>query len=156
MTPLRRSLLAVALSLGLLTLAPPLLADARSDVEAATAQWIDAFNRKSTTDIVKLYAPDAVFLGTSSAVIRDTPALVEEYFKSLGALGDASNAVGDHRVQVFGDVAINSGYYTLTRTQDGKTTQSPARFSFVYQKRGGKWLIVSHHSSALPQPPAAR
>ena len=100
--------------------------------------------------IVRLYAPDAVFLGTSSPVIRDTPALVEEYFGSLATLGDATNAVGEHRVQVFGDIAINSGYYTLTRRQDGKTTQSPARFSFVYQKRGGEWLIVSHHSSVLP------
>ena len=150
MTTLRRTHIAVALVLGLL--ATPLLADTRGDVEAATAQWIDAFNRKSATDIVKLYAPDAVFLGTSSPVIRDSPALVAEYFKSLATLGDASNAVGEHRVQVYGDIAINSGYYTLTRTQDGKTTQSPARFSFVYQKRGGKWLIVSHHSSAFPQP----
>ena len=132
-------------------MAAPAFADTRGDVEAATAQWIDAFNRKSATDIVKLYAPDAVFLGTSSPVIRDTPTLVAEYFKSLATLGDATNAVGEHRVQLFGDIAINSGYYTLTRTQDGRTTQSPARFSFVYQKRGGKWLIVSHHSSALPQ-----
>jgi uncharacterized protein (TIGR02246 family) len=125
-------------------------ADDRSDVEAATARWIDAFNRKSSADIVRLYAPDAVFLGTSSPVIRDTPALVAEYFAGLAALGDATNAVGEHRVQLLGDVAINSGYYTLTRTVDGKTTQSPARFSFVYQKRDGNWLIVSHHSSALP------
>jgi uncharacterized protein (TIGR02246 family) len=130
------------------------LADARGDVEAATARWIDAFNRKSIDDIVKLYAPDAVFLGTSSPVIRDTPALVREYFQSLATLGpDARNAVGEHRVQIYGDIAINSGYYTLTRTVDGKTTRSPARFSFVYQKRGGTWLIVSHHSSAMPAPP---
>ena len=89
-------------------------------------------------------------------MIRDSPTLVEEYFKSLATLGDATNAVGEHRVQVYGDIAINSGYYTLTRRQDGKTTQAPARFSFVYQKRGGKWLIVSHHSSAVPQAPAPR
>jgi len=154
MTTLRASLIASGLASLALTL--PAFADTRADVEAATAQWIDAFNRKSTADIVKLYAPDAVFLGTSSPVICDTPALVEEYFRSLATLGDATNAVGEHRVQIFGDVAISSGYYTLTRTQDGKTTRSPARFSFVYQKRGGKWLIVSHHSSAFPPPPAAR
>jgi uncharacterized protein (TIGR02246 family) len=154
MTMLRASL--IAFGLASLSLALPARADTRADVEAATAQWIDAFNRKSTADIVKLYAPDAVFLGTSSPVIRDTPALVEGYFRSLATLGDATNAVGEHRVQIFGDVAINSGYYTLTRKQNGKTTQSPARFSFVYQKRGGKWLIVSHHSSAFPPAPAAR
>ncbi len=144
--------LSLAVMVSVAACAPSLaLADARADVEAATAKWIDAFNRKSQADIVKLYAPDAVFLGTSSPVIRDDPKLVAEYFRSLATLGDdAKNAVGEHRVQIYGDMAINSGYYTLTRTQDGKLTQSPARFSFVYQKRGGEWLIVSHHSSAVP------
>ncbi len=146
-----------ALALGALALSftSGALADARTDVQAATAKWIDAFNRKSITDIVKLYAPDAVFLGTSSPVIRDSPELVRQYFGSLESLGDATNAVGEHRVQVYGDIAINSGYYTLTRRQDGRTTQSPARFSFVYQKRGDDWLIVSHHSSVMPAPPPA-
>jgi uncharacterized protein (TIGR02246 family) len=149
MTARRASLLMLGLLLSGAAL--PALGDTRAEVEAATARWIDAFNRKSSVDIVKLYAPDAVFLGTSSPVIRDTPALVTEYFGGLAALGDATNAVGEHRVQVLADdVAISSGYYTLTRTVDGKSTQSPARFSFVYQKRDGHWLIVSHHSSAFP------
>jgi hypothetical protein len=29
----------------------------------------------------------------------------------------------------------------------------PARFSFVYRNRDGRWLIVDHHSSAIPAPP---
>ncbi len=123
---------------------------ATADVESATQAWIDAFNRKSTTDIVALYARDAVFFGTSSPVLRDSPALVQDYFKGLADLGDATIATGDHRVQVFGDVAINSGYYTRTSVQNGKTVQNPARFNFVYQLRDGKWMIVEHHSSALP------
>jgi len=127
------------------------MADDRSDVEAATGRWISAFNRKSSTDIVALYAPDAVFFGTSSPVLRDKPELVREYFKSLATLGDAVITMGEHRVQVFGRVAINTGFYTRTAMQDGKEVKNPARFSFVYEKRGGQWLIVNHHSSAFPQ-----
>ena len=127
------------------------MADDRSDVEAATGRWISAFNRKSSADIVALYAPDAVFFGTSSPVLRDKPELVREYFKSLATLGDAVITMGEHRVQVFGRVAINTGFYTRTAMQDGKEVKNPARFSFVYEKRGGQWLIVNHHSSAFPQ-----
>jgi hypothetical protein len=58
--------------------------------------------------------------------------------------------MGEHRVQVFGDVAINTGFYTRTSVQDGKEVKNPARFTFVYQLRQGKWMIVEHHSSALP------
>jgi uncharacterized protein (TIGR02246 family) len=127
------------------------VADDRSDVEASTGRWIDAFNRRSSTDIVALYAPDAVFFGTSSPVLRDKPELVRDYFKGLATLGDAVISMGEHRVQVFGRVAINTGYYTRTSRENGKEVKSPARFSFVYEKRGGQWLIVNHHSSAFPQ-----
>lgn len=125
-------------------------ADDRSDVAATTMRWIDAFNRRSSSDIVALYAPDAVFFGTSSPVLRDKPELVREYFKSLATMGDAVISLGEHRVQLFGRVAINTGYYTRTAQQDGKAVKNPARFSFVYEKRGGQWLIVNHHSSAFP------
>ena len=130
--------------------APHVLADDRADVEAATQRWIGAFNRKSTDDIVALYAPDAVFFGTSSPVLRDSPVLVRDYFKGLANLGDSTIATGEHRVQLFGDVAINSGYYTRTSQENGKPVQAPARFTFVYARRAGQWLIVAHHSSALP------
>jgi uncharacterized protein (TIGR02246 family) len=135
---------------GLLGAAPPALADDRADVEAATQRWISAFNRKSTDDIVALYAPDAVFHGTSSPVLRDSPALVREYFNGLANLGNSTMATAEHRVQLLGDVAISSGFYIRSATDNGKTLQTPARFTFVYARRGGQWLIVAHHSSALP------
>jgi uncharacterized protein (TIGR02246 family) len=128
----------------------PLPADTLSDVEAATQQWISAFNRKDARGIVALYAKDAVFFGTSSPVLRDKPELVWDYFKGIADLGDATIATGEHRVQVFGDLAINTGFYTRSSMQNGKSVQNPARFTFVYQLREGKWMIVTHHSSALP------
>jgi hypothetical protein len=146
---IRRTLFAALL--GATLLAPvAVLADVRADVEAATQRWISAFNRKNSAEIVALYAPDAVFFGTSSPVLRDSPALVRDYFKGLANLGDATISTGEHRVQLFGSTAINSGYYTRKAMQDGQVVESPARFTFVYALRGGQWLIVAHHSSALP------
>ena len=111
---------------------------------------VDAFNHKSLPDIVALYAKDAVLFGTVSPVLRDSPELVLDYFATLPSLGDAVITVGDHRVQAFGNIAISTGYYTRSSTQDGKPVQHPARFTFVYEKRGKQWLIVNHHSSVLP------
>jgi uncharacterized protein (TIGR02246 family) len=121
-----------------------------AEIDAATQRWISAFNRKSSADIVALYAKDAVFFGTSSPVLRDKPELVQDYFKSLPSLGDATISLGEHRVQVFGDIAVSTGFYTRSAIEDGKTVSNPARFTFVYAKRDGHWLIVNHHSSALP------
>jgi hypothetical protein len=58
--------------------------------------------------------------------------------------------MGEHRVQLFGDVAVNTGYYILNTHRDGALVLLPARFTFVYQRRDGAWLIVEHHSSARP------
>jgi uncharacterized protein (TIGR02246 family) len=138
------------LALALLIVVAPVQADDAADIDATTAQWISAFNRKSTADIVALYAPDAVLFGTSSPVLRDKPALVREYFSTLPTLGNATISMGEHRVQVFGTTAVSTGFYTRSATQDGKVVNNPARFTFVYAKRDGRWVIVNHHSSALP------
>jgi uncharacterized protein (TIGR02246 family) len=147
--PLRAGSMLTAMLVALAT-ALPVQADDRADVEAATGKWLAAFNRKSSTDIVALYAPDAVFFGTSSPVLRDSPELVRDYFKNIATAGDFVINMEEHRVQVFGKVAINTGFYVRTVMQDGKPVRNPARFTFVYEKRGGQWLIVNHHSSALP------
>lgn len=123
---------------------------AAAEVRAATARWVDAFNRKDAQGIAALYARDAVLFGTSSPVLRDSPELIGEYFSSLPGLGDAVITVGEDRVQLFGDVAVHTGYYTRSATQEGRLVQNPARFTFVYAKRGGQWRILNHHSSALP------
>ena len=151
MTAQRLSSALLALVLVVVAAAPrPALATQAEDVVATARLWVDAFNRKSAPDIVALYAADAVFFGTSSPLLRDSPAKVADYFASLPTLGDATITLGEHRVQLFGDVAILSGYYTRSFVQGGQLTQNPARFTFVYAKRAGRWQIVNHHSSALP------
>jgi hypothetical protein len=62
-------------------------------------------------------------------------------------------AFGDQLIRVYGDTAVNTGYYTFSYVKDGQAQTIPARYSFVYVKQGGKWLIVDHHSSAMPAPP---
>jgi hypothetical protein len=52
----------------------------------------------------------------------------------------------------FGNMAVNTGRYTLSYTQEGEEVVVPARFTFTYQLQGGKWIIVDHHSSAVPTP----
>jgi len=141
------------LAIALLLATGVVRADTVSDVKAATGKWLDAFNRKSVTDIVALYAKDAVFFGTSSPVLRDKPELVLDYFKTIPTLGDDVITVSDSRVQVYGKVAIHTGFYTRSSTREGPLVQSPARFTFVYEQRKGQWVLVNHHSSALPAPP---
>jgi hypothetical protein len=55
-------------------------------------------------------------------------------------------------VRVYGNTAVNTGYYTFSYTKDGETKTIPARYSFTYVKDGDTWVIVDHHSSSVPAP----
>jgi len=126
-------------------------------VAAATQAWIDAMGSHDPERVVALYDPDAVLWGTTSPKIRDTPAAVRDYFDLLTRVPpDYKGVLGEQRIRVFGDIAINTGTYTFfgpARDAAGKPLVRPARFSFVYRNRNGRWLIVDHHSSAVPAPP---
>ena len=128
-------------------------AAAADDVAAATRAWAEAYNSRDPRQLLALYAPDAVFWGTSSPTLRDTPEAIADYFKTAPAQPNARVELGPSRVRVWGETAANTGSYTFTDVRDGQTVRRPARFSFVYRRVDGRWLIVDHHSSAVPAAP---
>jgi hypothetical protein len=82
------------------------------------------------------------------------PAALRAYFvTAFKVLPGLKVAFGDQLIRVYGNAAVNTGYYTFSYTKDGETKSLPARYSFTYVKSGERWLIVDHHSSAMPSPP---
>ncbi len=130
------------------------LAGPKEDVAAATQTWIAGMTAHDVERVVALYDSEAVLWGTRSPTLRDTPGAVREYFNILHTVPPSYKAVlGEQRIRVYGDIAINTGTYTFSEVRDGKEITRPARFSFVYRNSGGRWLIIDHHSSAVPAPP---
>lgn len=129
---------------------------AKEQVAAATRAWIDAMGSHDIDRVVALYDSEAVLWGTTSPALRDNPASIRDYFSFLRSAPPYYKGVlGEQRIRVYGDVAINTGTYTFigpARDAAGKPISRPARFSFVYRNRDGRWLIVDHHSSAVPAP----
>ena len=89
-----------------------------------------------------------------SPTIRSDPAALKAYFVgAFQALPKATVKFGDQLIRVYGNTAVNSGYYTFSYAKDGETKSIPARYSLTYVKDGNDWKIVDHHSSAVPAPP---
>src|SRR6266851_4964483 len=140
--------LVVLTSLLILVVPSLALAGPKEDVGAATQAWVDGMNSHSAERVVALYDPEAVLWGTRSSALRDTPATVREYFKVLQTVPASYKVVlGEQRIRMYGDIALNTGTYTFSEDRDGKMITRQARFSFVYRNRDGRWLIVDHHSS---------
>lgn len=126
-------------------------ADAKEQIGTATRAWADAMSRHDMEGVLALYDSQAVLWGTRSPTIRETPEKVRQYFNILRTVPPSYKAVlVEQHIRVYGDMAINSGRYNFSEVRDGKEIVRPSRFSFVYRNRDGRWLIVDHHSSAVP------
>lgn len=129
------------------TPAPP----TRQQIAALFPMWNAALATGDAQKVADLYAPGAVLLPTVSNQVRRNRAEIVDYFQKF--LRDKPQGViEDEIIDVLdADTAINTGVYRFTLTKDGKQQQVRARYTYVYELRGGKWLIVNHHSSAMPE-----
>ncbi len=123
-------------------------------VHAAYAQWTHAIEaaKGNPQPVVSLYAPKAILLATLAPAPITTHAEMDKYFAKLTSNKNMKVETQQIITQVFPHIAINSGLYVFHFTNNNnKPVALGARFSFVYHEVNGKWLIVNHHSSVLPQ-----
>jgi uncharacterized protein (TIGR02246 family) len=115
--------------------------------------WNRALKTGDSEKVADLYAKDAVLLPTVSNKVRTNHAEIVDYFDHFLQ----SKPVGK-KVRTIVDVldkntAIDTGVYefTLTDKTTGKKSVVEARYTYAYEKIGGRWLIVNHHSSVMPE-----
>jgi uncharacterized protein (TIGR02246 family) len=128
----------------------PTVPIAKDQVAVATAAWAEAYNSRQPARITALYDSDAVFWGTTAKTISTTPDAVAEYFKDMPKTPNSRVTFGEQNIRVYGDIAINTGYYAFSVVRDGKPTTNPSRFTFVFRNQDGQWKIIDHHSSRVP------
>ncbi len=145
---------ALALSIILFSFASNALVSPKDEVAEATQTWAQALGEDDPDKVLPLYAEDAVLWGTLSPTVRADRAALRDYFvTAFRVLPGLKVAFGDQLIRVYGNTAVNTGYYTFSYIKDGETKSLPARYRFTFVKNGERWLIVDHHSSAMPPPP---
>src|SRR5947209_1243343 len=143
----------LALSVILLSFVPVAWAGPKEDVATATLAWARALGEDDPDKVLPFYSDDAVLWGTLSPTVRADRAALRDYFvAAFKVLPGLKVSFGDQLIRVYGGTAVNTGYYTFSYLKDGETKTLPARYSFTYVKSGENWLIVDHHSSAMPSP----
>ncbi len=149
-TPVVRFVLAGSLSLTVSVAS----AGPKEDVGAATMKWAQTLGQNDPDQVALLYAPDGVLWGTISTTVRADRAAFRDYFvTAFKVLPGLKVTFGEQLIRVYGSTAVNTGYYTFSYVKDGETKTLPARYSFTFVREGENWMIVDHHSSAMPVPP---
>jgi uncharacterized protein (TIGR02246 family) len=140
-------------ALALITsLASPAYAGPREDALAVVDQWTKAFSMSDVDGVVKLYAPDALFIGTSSKTVVTRPEGIRSYFENALLSGPPRLATLQEReVVVLSDTTVVvTGLDLITGVRDGQPLILRGRVTFVLGKRGQDWQIVHFHRSAVP------
>ncbi|WP_414529971.1 SgcJ/EcaC family oxidoreductase [Nodularia chucula] len=118
------------------------------------AQLFDRWNSSLQTGdpnlVTQNYARNAILLPTVSNQMRRNHEEIQDYFVEFLQLQPVGRI--DHRsIRLYCDVAIDSGIYTFQLTNNGESQEVQARYTFVYNRVGNRWLIAEHHSSAMPE-----
>jgi uncharacterized protein (TIGR02246 family) len=124
----------------------------QDEAMAVVNKWVQAFDASDVDAITKLYAPDAIFMGTGSRAPVTDPAGVRRYFEqALLTQRPRSARVLESKAFVLSDDAVViNGLDVTAGVRDGKTIESPGRFTFVVARRDGEWRIVHFHRSGMP------
>ena len=112
-------------------------------------RWISVVESGDPKQVTNLYLDNGILLGTFSNKERVGHELILEYFEKLLKSPVDVEIVSEHPYDT-GIAVINSGHYNFLT--NGKTINS--RFSFVWtplNERLSPWLILSHHSSVMPE-----
>lgn len=121
---------------------------------AATAREImdleDGLQRAlMSTDLAWLartFAPDAVYVHTSGRV--ESREQFIERLRSRG-LSYRTRQIGELVIRRYGDAAVVTGWSGASVVLDGTDErQLDTRFTRVYVKEQGRWLLASSHSGA--------
>ncbi len=129
------------------------MAEPKGEATQVVEAWARAFNASDVDGIVALYAPDALFVGTGSKAIVNSPEGIRRYFEEAllsnrprGAKLDQSSTM------VLSETAVLvAGLDTVTGVRDGQPYSASGRATFVVAKRGPDWKIVHFHRSAMPR-----
>jgi len=114
-------------------------------------EWMETICSNNVENIVSLYQEEAVLLGTLDGKLRRGHGEIKEYFDffvKLQPCGKITSIVEED----FGHrrMGVANGTYDFDLTESGEKLVAPARFTFVLERTGTKWVIHSHHSSKIP------
>lgn len=123
----------------------------RATTEKQIAALFDRWNQSLQTgdarQVVSNYATKSILLPTVSNKPRLTPQDKLDYFEKF-LERKPFGTIDSRTIEIDCNSALDAGLYTF-RFGDNATVK--ARYTFTYRWNGKRWLITSHHSSAMPE-----
>src|SRR5579863_282310 len=121
----------------------------KEDAYKVVEKWSKAFTDADVDGIAKLYAPDALMIGTFGKAVLTKPEQIRKYFDvALNTDKPRTAKLNSSEALVVDDnTVVIAGFDTITGVKDGQPTIGMGRVTFIVAKRGSDWMIVHLHRS---------
>ncbi|MGE8320942.1 MAG: DUF4440 domain-containing protein [Comamonas sp.] len=118
------------------------------EIAALFDRWNASLQTGDPQKVGANYAPRSILLATLSNQPRVTAQERAEYFHHF-LENRPSGTVTQRHIDIGCNMAVDSGLYTFRFAKTGAVAQ--ARYTYAYRWDGAQWLIISHHSSLMPE-----
>lgn len=128
--------------------------NADSYIRTATARFQDAFNRNDWNSVASYYTDDAVMLLPNTDAQKGRAA-IRAGLTSMAGMSPNLHIMPERIVQS-GDLAYETGTYTMAMTPSGGTTMNDrGKYLTVWRRQtNGDWKIVADMiNTSMPAPP---
>ncbi len=109
--------------------------------------WAEAMNSAQVSNVMELYAPNAILIPSMSGQLKKTAGQIKEYFSEFLSKPDFKVEIIEATAQMLEDITVESGIYIFSWLVKRKPHRISARFTLVIQNE----KIIQHHSSVAPQ-----
>ena len=133
--------------------APDTSAEDSRAVEAASAQWVDAFNQGDTAALAALYTEEARLLPPNSQMIVGREG-IQAHYQGIFDTSAWELQLTVVELSVNGDMAHEVGKYTFTMQPDeGEAISDNGKYVEIWKRVNGSWKIIADiFNTSLPLP----
>ena len=109
----------------------------RHEIETANREFMDAFGKRDTAAIGRLYAEDAVVLPPNADAVRGRRAIAE-FWQSMLDVGATSVTLDTVDIDETGERAVEVGRY---RVMAGDALADQGKYLVVWKNQSGQWRL---------------
>jgi ketosteroid isomerase-like protein len=129
-------------------------ADRVEEIREAHLCWVDALNRRDV-DYMQLHSlPEISMFNVGDALQRDFDDASWEAMRAQARQAATQDRRVSHEIEeikVYGDVAVITGYATVTVGPGDAAQEMRRRITYVWVDEDGQWKQTHHHVSPLRQ-----
>jgi ketosteroid isomerase-like protein len=118
----------------------------RKQIEALEMEWRDAELSNNVSQMGKLLSDDYIGITANGTVVTKAQELAQ---RRAGTVRIQSLDITDLKVRVYGDTAVVTSKAALVGENGQSDISGNYRYTRVYNKRLGRWKIVSFEASRM-------